>query len=255
VPGVSWDGQEGGVSTKSTELFTVGDRVCANDDVALTCGTVIATNPLRTAPQVRWDDDGRTEAERTNWPNPTALDRLPAYSQPGCKRCEGTGTVMRPVLAGDDGIHVGDEEESCPECVDAHADAARKRAPYSVVPAGHTCAECGNHDGYDVVHDEGGELVALGTTYIHQEDAEAMAADLNEAYALGAADERVAIDAILGSAEPNTRAERAIAAIDHHGIEKVGRATADLIHEWLEATADELQDYRKQIRARGETRP
>lgn len=123
---------------------------------------------------------------------------------------------------------------------------------YRVVPAGHTCTECGHDEGYDVVHDEDGEPVALGTTFDHEEDAESMAADLNAAYALGAADERVAIDAILGSAEPNTRAERAIAAIDRNGIEKVGRKTADLIHEWLEATADELSDYRKQIRARGE---
>lgn len=67
-------------------------------------------------------------------------------------------------------------------------------------------------------------------------------------------EEREACCAVLASAEPNARAEAV--------IEKLSAAVGDcpphvagLIAEWLEATADELADLQKAIRARGAQEP
>lgn len=69
---------------------------------------------------------------------------------------------------------------------------------------------------------------------------------------LARGEERAACIAILGSAEPNTRAEQAIAKIDER-LSEVPGWLAGLIAEWLEASADELEDMQARIRERGAT--
>jgi hypothetical protein len=64
--------------------------------------------------------------------------------------------------------------------------------------------------------------------------------------------EREACCAILASAEPNTRAEQAIARIDADPRRNRLPSWLDrALAEWCAATADELRDLRQQIQARG----
>ena len=66
--------------------------------------------------------------------------------------------------------------------------------------------------------------------------------------------EREACCAILANAEPNTRAEQAIARVDEV-IHKVPPWLAGEIATWLEASADQLRELQALIRARGEDAP
>jgi hypothetical protein len=63
-------------------------------------------------------------------------------------------------------------------------------------------------------------------------------------------EERDACCAVLASAEPNTRAEAVIEKLQAV-VGDCPPHVAGLIAEWLEATADELADLQKAIRARG----
>jgi hypothetical protein len=65
-------------------------------------------------------------------------------------------------------------------------------------------------------------------------------------------DEREACCAILKSAEPNTRAEKAIARI-HARLNELPGWLAGELAVWMNATADELADMQAAIRARSKT--
>lgn len=91
-----------------------------------------------------------------------------------------------------------------------------------------------------------------------------MAADMNETQLLAEIErlkaqietvrleEREACCAILGSAEPNTRAEKIIEKLlELHEEGELSDEAGDLLSEWLTVAADELGDMQANIRARG----